>query len=292
MARKAKVAPDMRRRLVTPEGVDLGVVLGDIGQRAAALMLDALVLLAAMVVMTLIALFGLFGVGEAAAQPIAILWLLGFFVLRNGYFIAMEMRPRAATLGKRWVGLRVIARDGGRLTGDAVIARNLMREIELFVPVTLMFSGGSDKIDSTTVVFGLVWTGIFAAFPFFNRDRLRVGDLLAGTWVIQTRRARLGDDVTATSAPSAFAFSPAQLDAYGIYELDTLDRLIRKSDAQARLAVTQAIIDRIGWPTEVSDIDGFLNAYYMQLRAHLERGLLLGKRRADKHDVAKAAGQR
>jgi uncharacterized RDD family membrane protein YckC len=291
MARKAKAA-DLRRRLVTPEGVDLGVTLGDIGQRAAALMLDALVLLVAMVVLTLVAIFGVFGVGEAAVQPVAIIWLLGFFVLRNGYFIAMEMRPRAATLGKSWVGLRVIARDGGRLTGDAVIARNLMREIELFLPVTLMFSGGSDQIDATTVVFGLVWTGVFAAFPFFNRDRLRVGDLLAGTWVIQTQRARLGDDLAAAPVSRAFVFSPAQLDAYGIYELDTLDRLIRKSDPQARLAVTQAIIDRIGWPTEVSDIDGFLNAYYGQLRAHLERGLLLGKRRADKHDVAQRAGQR
>ncbi|MFM9977848.1 MAG: RDD family protein [Sphingomonadaceae bacterium] len=282
----------MQRRLVTPDGVDLGVMLGDIGQRAAALMLDALVLLAAMSALTLVAIFGVFGVGDAAIQPIAILWLLGFFVLRNGYFIAMEMRPRAATLGKSWVGLRVIARDGGRLTGDAVIARNLMREIELFLPLTLLLSQGEDAIDAATVVFGLVWTGIFVAFPFFNRDNLRVGDLLAGTWVIQTRRARLGDDLAATPVAGVFVFSPTQLDAYGIYELDTLDRLIRKSDDQARLVVTQAIIDRIGWPTEVRDIDGFLNAYYAQLRAHLERGLLLGKRRADKHDIAQAAGER
>ena len=29
------------------------------------------------------------------------IWLLGFFMLRNGYFILMEMGPRAATFGKR-----------------------------------------------------------------------------------------------------------------------------------------------------------------------------------------------
>jgi uncharacterized RDD family membrane protein YckC len=38
---------DLRRRLITPEGVDLGVVLGEIGQRVSAFMLDALVLIGA-----------------------------------------------------------------------------------------------------------------------------------------------------------------------------------------------------------------------------------------------------
>jgi hypothetical protein len=36
----------------------------------------------------------------------------------------------------------------------------------------------------------------------------------------------------------------------------------------------------------VTDIDGFLTAYYSQLRTHLEKRLLFGKRRIDKHDVA------
>jgi hypothetical protein len=35
----------------------------------------------------------------------------------------------------------------------------------------------------------------------------------------------------------------------------------------------------------VTDIDGFLAAYYTQLRARLEKRLLLGKRRADKFDI-------
>lgn len=284
MARKAR---DLRRRLVTPEGVDLGIVLGEIGQRAAAFMLDALLLTGILIVATLIALFGIFGVGLGAAQPIAIIWLLGFFVLRNFYFIVMEMRPRAATFGKRWTGLRVVARDGGRLTGDAVIARNLMREIEVFLPLSLLAAGRSGgQVDGITAVFGLLWTGIFLFFPYFNADRLRVGDLLAGTWVIQTRPKKLADDLAAVPAAPAFAFTAEQLDAYGVYELDALEGVIRRSDPDARFVVTQAIIDRIGWPNEVADIDGFLNAYYGQLRGRLERGLLFGRRRADKHDMA------
>lgn len=277
----------MRRRLVTPEGVDLGVVLGDAGQRAAAFIIDWILLVVAMIVLTLIAIFGVWGVGEKSAEPVAIIWLLGSFVIRNFYFIAMEMRPRAATFGKRWIGLRVVARDGGRLTGDAVIARNLLREIEVFLPLSMLVMGLSDgSVDSLTGWLGFGWTGVFLLFPLLNRDRLRVGDLLAGTWVIRTTRDRLGADLTTAPALRTLTFTPAQLDAYGVYELETLEGVLRRSDTKAKLTVTQAIIDKIDWPTDVTDIDGFLTAYYTQLRAHLEKRLLLGKRRADKHDLA------
>jgi hypothetical protein len=181
--------------------------------------------------------------------------------------------------------LRVVARDGGRLTGDAVIARNLMREIEVFLPLSLLAGGGaSGTVDGYTTLFGLGWTGIFLVFPFFNADRLRVGDLLAGTWVIQTRPKKLVEDLS-VARTSAFTFTPAQLSAYGVYELDTLDGVIRRSDGPARQMVAQTIIDRIGWTSDVSDIDAFLSAYYTQLRASLESGLLLGRRRESKHDA-------
>ena len=275
----------MRRRLVTPEGVDLGVVLGDAGQRAAAFTLDCLVLVGAMIALTLIAVFGVWGVGEKSLEPVGVVWLLGSFVIRNFYFIIMEMRPRAATFGKRWMGLRVVARDGGRLTGDAVIARNLLREIEVFLPLSMLLAGLAEQsVDSLTGWFGFGWTGVFLLFPLLNKDRLRVGDLLAGTWVIRTTRDKLGRDLTTARLVNLFVFTSVQLDAYGVYELETLEGVLRRGDAKATITVAQAIIDKIGWQTDVTDIEGFLTAYYTQLRAHLEKRLLLGKRRADKHD--------
>jgi uncharacterized RDD family membrane protein YckC len=278
-------ARSMRRRLVTPEGVDLGVVLGDAGQRAAAFILDCLVLVGAMIALTLIAVFGVWGVGEKSLEPVGVVWLLGSFVIRNFYFIIMEMRPRAATFGKRWMGLRVVARDGGRLTGDAVIARNLLREIEVFLPLSMLLAGLAEQsVDSLTGWFGFGWTGVFLLFPLLNKDRLRVGDLLAGTWVIRTTRDKLGRDLTTARLVNLFVFTSVQLDAYGVYELETLEGVLRRGDAKPTITVAQAIIDKIGWQTDVTDIEGFLTAYYTQLRAHLEKRLLLGKRRADKHD--------
>lgn len=272
----ARASRDMRRRLITPEGIDLGVVLGDAGARFGAFLLDAIILIVALVAMTLIAGFGL---KSAGAEAIGIIWLLGFFVLRNLYFIAMELRPRAATFGKRIVKLRVVARSGGRLTADAVVARNLMREIEVFLPITLLFAAP----DWLTKLAGVAWAAVFLFFPFFNRDRLRVGDLLAGTWVIRSARGKIAADLTRTSG-DAYTFSPAQLDAYGVYELETLESVLRTNDRKSRATVASAIATRIGW-TGSTDTDAFLHAYYAQLRANLEHRLLLGKRRADKHDV-------
>jgi uncharacterized RDD family membrane protein YckC len=276
----------MRRRLVTPEGVDLGVVIGDTGQRIGAFFVDMIVMLALMIVLSIAAGYA-FASNKAGGEMVAIVWLLGFFLIRNFYFIAMELRPRAATLGKRWMKLRVVARDGGRLTADAVVARNLMREVETFIPLTMLITGlAAGSVDALTGWLGFIWTGIFLFFPFFNKDRLRVGDLLAGTWVIRTTRDKLDRDLTAVPTIAGFVFTLEQLDAYGVYELETLEGVIRRSEPAAKLTVAQAIIDKIGWTSEVSDIDGFLTAYYTQLRVRLEKRLLLGKRRVDKHDIA------
>lgn len=277
----------MARRLVTPEGVDLGVTLGDAGQRVAAFLIDAMLLIAFMIVLSLISAYTALNKLSPGVEVVGIIWLLGFFLIRNFYFIIMEMRPRAATFGKRWMGLRVVARDGGRLTGDAVIARNLMREVEIFIPLSMLSSGMADgTVDALTGWLGFGWTAVFLFFPLFNRDRLRVGDLLAGTWVIRSQRSKLAHDLATMPTSPEYTFSREQLEAYGVYELETLEGVLRRSDAAAKLTVAQAIIDKIGWGSDVHNIDGFLTAYYTQLRGHLEKKLLFGKRRANKHDLA------
>src|SRR4051812_3232492 len=180
----------MRRGFVTPEGIDLRLELGTAGARAGAFMLDSIMIVLILIVMTI----GLgFLLVAAKAEWILILWLLGFFILRNCWFSLFEMGGRGATPGKRMMGLRVVARDGARLTGGAVIARNAMREIEVFLPLSFLGQQTAQgTADLFLVLFALIWSGIFLFFPLFNRDRLRIGDLIAGTWVVRTVRASLG----------------------------------------------------------------------------------------------------
>ena len=275
-----------RRSLVTPEGVDLSLKLADIGQRISAFLVDLLIMVAMLIGLTIICIVVAVGIGISRAEIAGIVWLLGFFLLRNGYFILMEMGPRAATFGKRGAGLRVVARSGERLTADRVIARNLMREIEFYLPISFLSYNAAEGAGSAlTSLAGLAWTGIFLFFPMFNKDKMRVGDLLAGTWVISAPRKQLTVDLLNTDAPKdRYRFTEAQLDVYGVYELQTLERVLREGQSEAIVTVADAIRTKIGLTDQSGDEYVFLLAYYDAIRARMERGLLFGKRREDKHD--------
>lgn len=276
-----------RRALVTPEGFDLGVMIGSGGARLAALIVDLTLLMLIVIAVILLAVFGAISVGPGGGEPLLIGVMIAIFLLRNFWFIGFEAGKRAATPGKRLLGLRVVSRDGGTLNIDQVIARNLMREIELFVPLIMLGMGTvGGSLDGWVTVFGFVWALLFPLFPLFNRDRMRVGDLLAGTWVVETGKHKLGEDLSAPQFDAdRYTFSRAQLAAYGVAELTRLEEVLRLKDEAQMWVVTDAIVGRIGWDEHVSDAEGFLSAYYAGLRGHLERDLLFGWKRADKHDT-------
>jgi len=274
-----------RRSLVTPEGVDLSLNLAEFGQRAAAFFLDLMIMVVTLVVFSLLCLVFVASLGLQSLEIGAVVWLLGFFLLRNFYFIIMEMGPRAATFGKRAIGLRVVARSGDRLTADRVVARNLMREIEFYLPLSFMgYNAAEGTSAALTALAGFAWTALFMFFPLFNQDRLRVGDLLAGTWVVNVPKRKLSDDRLQTERPQeTYAFTDAQLDVYGIYELQTLEQVLRDDNPQTIASVAATIEQKIGVKVTGGDRD-FLIAYYDAARAKMERGLLFGKRREDKFD--------
>ena len=278
------------REFVTPEGVDLGLHLGSVGERAGAFLLDLLIIAGVLVAFTLVTIFLIIGAassGPVALQAVAAIWLLGFFLLRNFYFTAFELGTRSATIGKRVMKLRVVARDGRRLSGHAVVARNAMRELEFFLPLSfLAYESSQGLADFAMSAAGLLWSGCFLLFPLFNRDHMRVGDLIAGTWVVRLPRRRLGANVVGHEALDRYVFTDQQLAAYGEFELQKLEEVLRRQDELAMLVVARTIRTRIGWTGPDGDELAFLRAYYAALCTRLERGMLFGKRRRDKHEAA------
>ncbi|MDB5476403.1 MAG: hypothetical protein JWP49_1914 [Phenylobacterium sp.] len=279
---------DEARSLVTPEGVDLRLRVASYTERASAFIIDALIIMAMLIGFSLLAGLAAWGFhGSLGGEAASVIWLLGAFLLRNGYFIGFELGPQAATPGKRALGLRVIARDGGRLTADAVFARNAMRELEVFLPASFFFARGAG-VDGALIALGAIWSGVFVVFPLFNRDRLRLGDLAAGTMVIKAPKRALRPDL-AQEGPTAgggVSFTEAQVDAYGIKELHVLEGVLRSGDRRTVAEVARRIRSKIAWegPSDVAD-RLFLGAYYSALRARLERRALLGHRRRDKFDA-------
>lgn len=282
------------RTLITPEGVDLNLRLADVWQRLGAFLIDLVVMVGFLALIHLFLSILLSITGQSGLEVANIIYLLGLFILRNFYFILLEAGPRAATIGKRVTGLRVVARSGERLTADRVIARNLMREIEFYLPISFVASEIlTGEAEWLLALGGTIWVLIFVLFPLFNKDRMRIGDLLAGTWVVRAPKRDLQGDVGSVWEGSAqFHFTDAQLDVYGVFELQTLEKVLRDSRPEAIVPVAAAIRRKIGMPQEYGEHDyAFLTAYYNAVRTRMERGLLFGKRKLDKYDTGAGTGR-
>ncbi|MCA8900425.1 MAG: RDD family protein [Hyphomonas sp.] len=280
----------MMRTLVTPEGAALRLKLATASERAGAFAIDVAIQWA-IVIGSLLGLSYISApLGFGSGRNIAFaFWLVFFFFVRNFYYIFFEIGTKAATPGKRALGLRVASRDGGRLTANAVLARNFIREIEIGLPFQFALMS-QDQVTAWMALLGLIWSGIFLLFPIFNKDKMRVGDLIAGTWVIRNPKVTLMGDIShaAASKPAEtrIAFSAKQVDAYGIHELHVLEDVLRQSTPEIKAQVAERIRAKIGWKQETGETDiAFLEAYYAALRQRLEQRMLLGQKKIDKYDT-------
>ncbi|MBD3729644.1 MAG: RDD family protein [Sphingomonadales bacterium] len=286
-----------RRDVVTPEGIALPFTVAGRGARFGALLLDFIILYVGMLIFLFLAMYIASGAGEllddkkmsGPVEMIVVIFFVGMFLARYGYFMFFELGPRGATPGKRVAGIRVAARDGGRLTPSAVLARNLLRDIEIFLPLVFILTAQSGE-GGAAAIAATLWFAIFMLFPFFNRDAMRAGDLIAGTWVVEAPKAKLLETITTAEAAAgrssvadvAYRFSDAELSVYGEYELQTLEKVLRDDIPTAMVNVHEAICRKIGWNPGAGDERAFLEAFYAQLRAKLEGDMRFGKRKKDK----------
>lgn len=156
--------------LQTPESVELDFTLAGIGNRAYALLIDYIVWGLTLSIFSL-AWFGLAGLlSESLSNFLGgfdqfelwlfSLWLLIFFFIYVGYFVFFETLWQGQTPGKRVIKIRVI-RDDGRPVGlQQAILRTLLRPVD-----------------------DLFFIGTF--FILLGKQEKRIGDLVAGTLVIQ-----------------------------------------------------------------------------------------------------------
>ncbi|NGQ93847.1 RDD family protein [Brevibacillus sp. SYP-B805] len=157
---------DRQVSVVTPEQVRLQFQTAGLGSRAAAQLIDGVILL--VVNITLLVLFRIVAFGapdplrEAGGFALAVLIIL-FFLLNSAYYIVLEYWLGGQTLGKRWMGIRVIQENGQGITFLAALIRNLFRII--------------DNLPAGYFLGALVC--------FFHPRDKRLGDMVAGTIVVQ-----------------------------------------------------------------------------------------------------------
>ena len=185
------------------------------------------------------------------------------------------------------MGLRVVARDGARLTGGAVIARNAMREIEVFLP--LSFLGQQTARGHGRRLPRALRPGLERHLPVLPAvqprpaaDRRPRRRHLGGP---RRSGAALGADLVHGVERPRRTFTEAALNLYGVYELQTLEDVLRAGRADAIATVAQTIRDKAGIDEWGNDRE-FLSDYYAALCARLESGLLVGRRRENKFEQA------
>lgn len=274
--------------LVPPEGVPIRFEVAGLTARFGAQLLD--ILITGVVVVALLIVLALlpFTIEPLVASLAAILML----VIRAPYYILTELFWNGRTVGKRATGLRVLSADGRGLTTHAVVARNLLKEVEVFMPGSLLLASGG--LGTFWNVVLLVWIIIVLAVPLTNRKRQRLGDLIANTYVASRPRSVLLPDLSGGNKAAAFDFTAAQLEHYGRFELQTLERLLRADTAsassedrrrQSLIKVSAQIRRKIGYEDAVPPerAGEFLQAFYTAQRAFLEQKRVFGEVRDDKH---------
>lgn len=272
--------------VVTPEGVPIQLEVALAGDRVGALVIDVLLMLSLILGAPIAIHFAFRHVDGDVTYAVIVLLT---FLVWTCYFPAFELAWQGQTPGKRILKIRAVDARGGPLCAEAIVARSICREFELLFPLLALLSLNES---GWMVLAALGWLVVLGFLPLFNKDRLRVGDMIAGTLVIRVPAARLLEDLSAR-APAAHTFSEAQLDVYGVYELQVLEGVLRGAaspgHAEAVRTVAEKIRQKIGWaepvpPAPAADDEVFLQAFYAALRARLEKRLLFGKRRRSKHD--------
>lgn len=161
-----------RIEISTPEGLNLEMTLAGLGSRAAAAIVDTLIMVA-------LALPILLPFRDGGGVVIDIILIALPFLLFFGYHIVFETTGRRQSPGKRLMGLRIVKSDGGPTSTVDSLIRNLVRLVD-FLPALYLI-------------------GIITLF-FTSRNQ-RLGDLAAGVVVVSEPKTLPSTD---TSMPSFF----------------------------------------------------------------------------------------
>lgn len=149
--------------------VPLDLPLAHVGTRALAVLVDTLILILLFVAVLAATalLWGALPEGLGGWLGAIVAWTV--FLLYWGYFVVSEQVLGGQTLGKRLLGLRVVAQDGTDVGPLASVVRNLLRVIDI-VPGTY---------------------GIGVAAMLLSPRAQRLGDMAAGTLVVRERSGQM-----------------------------------------------------------------------------------------------------
>jgi uncharacterized RDD family membrane protein YckC len=198
--------PEETLDIQTPENVAFGYQIAGIGSRFLASLLDTLIvgLLQIVILIVLTLVIRMFD-GSAFSGQISA-WVYAIFglvaaIFYWGYYVFFEMLWNGQSPGKRWVGLRVIRSDGTPITLSEALIRNLARLVD-FLPAAY---------------------GIGIVTMFIDKQSRRLGDLAAGTLVVQDRAPITMQDLAVKRTVHLRPWANVSLDGFPVERLTNND---------------------------------------------------------------------
>jgi uncharacterized RDD family membrane protein YckC len=162
--------PEETLDIQTPENVAFGYQVAGLGSRFVATLVDTIIIFLLQVVAVVVAGLITSAISETAFADKLSAWIIAIFglimaIFYWGYYIFFELLWNGQSPGKRWVGLRVIRANGTPITLSEALIRNLVRIVD-FLPAAY---------------------GVGIVTMFIDKQSRRLGDLAAGTLVVQDR---------------------------------------------------------------------------------------------------------
>ena len=233
----------------TPEHVGISYRVAGIGNRFLAAFIDLTLLALIEIGLALVGSFIATAAGPGSAASFAILGVVALLVgllIPFAYWILLEAFWNGQTIGKRLAGIRVIRDDGSPVGFFAVLARGLLRILDL-------------------VIFPLD-----ALLMLVSRKGQRLGDLVAGTIVVKTSFERDFQALRTRAEPAAATLTVRGLSGeeqrivreFVLREL-SLKAPVRRSVAESIARRLRPVIPESGDHTD--DIE-FLHAVAASLR--------------------------
>src|SRR5688500_9102149 len=175
--------PEETLDIQTPENVAFDYQIAGIGSRFLASLLDTTIVVFLQVVILIVVTLIIQSVdgsvfSDLISASVSAVFGLIAAVFYWGYYVFFEMLWNGQSPGKRWVGLRVIRGDGMPITLSESLIRNLARLVD-FLPAAY---------------------GIGIVTMFIDKQSRRLGDLAAGTLVVQDHASLSIQDLSAKRA--------------------------------------------------------------------------------------------
>ena len=169
---------DLTQRITirTPEGVEMDLVLAGMGSRMLAAVIDLALQAFVLLLFVLAATSWLDSLGSAVANGLTALTMV---LILFGYHVVGEVWWNGQTLGKRFMGLRVVTDVGGPVGFVTSLIRTAVRLVD-FLPVA----------------YGI---GLVSAMASSKSQRL--GDMAAGSLVVRTPSKRFAESSATLKLP-------------------------------------------------------------------------------------------